>query len=58
MLYYYLSPKAYESVQSACYPPSTRVPLIVYFNESDGLVTFEKDEEAIGYIKQLNQEPG
>ncbi|WP_088103156.1 hypothetical protein [Halalkalibacter urbisdiaboli] len=36
--------------------PYTQVPLIVYFNERDGLVTFEKDEEILKVIFQLKQD--
>lgn len=33
--------------------PHTQVPLIVYFNKSDGYVTFEKDEEVLKLLLQL-----
>ncbi|GAE26370.1 hypothetical protein JCM9140_2425 [Halalkalibacter wakoensis JCM 9140] len=35
--------------------PSTQVPLIVYFNESDGHVTFEKDQELLNVLIELTE---
>ncbi|WP_100406388.1 hypothetical protein [Bacillus solitudinis] len=36
--------------------PYTQVPLIIYFNERDGVVTFEKDEEILNIILKLKQD--
>ncbi|MBP3952376.1 hypothetical protein [Bacillus suaedae] len=36
--------------------PNTQVPLIVYFNESDGHVTFEKDNEVLELLLQLQKD--
>ncbi|WP_017728972.1 hypothetical protein [Halalkalibacterium ligniniphilum] len=36
--------------------PYTHVPLIVYFNESNGVVSFEKDEEMIKLIWTFEKE--
>lgn len=33
--------------------PHTHVPLIIYFNKSDGYVTFEKDNEVLKLLLQL-----
>jgi hypothetical protein len=34
--------------------PYTHVPLIVYFNKRDGYVTFEKDNEVLTLLLQLD----
>ncbi|ARK29006.1 hypothetical protein [Halalkalibacter krulwichiae] len=36
--------------------PYTHVPLIVYFNESEGYVTFEKDQEVLQLLLQLDED--
>lgn len=36
--------------------PYTHVPLIVYFNESSGYLTFEKDQEVLQLLLQLEEE--
>ena len=33
--------------------PYTQVPLIIYFNQSDGHVTFEKDNEVLNLLLKL-----
>ncbi|KHF41301.1 hypothetical protein [Halalkalibacter okhensis] len=35
--------------------PHTQIPLIVYFNESNGHVTFEKDNEVLEIILELTE---
>ncbi|WP_368505635.1 hypothetical protein AB3N04_08535 [Alkalihalophilus sp. As8PL] len=36
--------------------PHTQIPLIVYFNERDGYVTFEKDEDVLKVLFELKDE--
>ncbi|WP_332691493.1 hypothetical protein [Halalkalibacter lacteus] len=36
--------------------PHTQVPLIVYFNQSNGHVTFEKDNEILELLLKLQKE--
>jgi hypothetical protein len=38
--------------------PHTQVPLIVYFNQSNGHVTFEKDNEILELLLNLQKELG
>ncbi|MCM3762222.1 hypothetical protein M3212_15725 [Alkalihalobacillus oceani] len=38
--------------------PYTQVPLIVYFNESDGHVTFEKDQEVLDILIKMEKKIG
>ncbi|WP_100371804.1 hypothetical protein [Bacillus sp. FJAT-45037] len=33
--------------------PHTQIPLIIYFNERDGFVTFEKDEDVLSILLEL-----
>ncbi|MDT8860963.1 hypothetical protein N0O92_12040 [Alkalihalobacillus sp. MEB130] len=35
--------------------PHTQIPLIVYFNESNGHVTFEKDNEVLQILLELTE---
>ncbi|MCL7749338.1 MULTISPECIES: hypothetical protein [Halalkalibacter] len=35
--------------------PHTQIPLIVYFNESNGHVTFEKDNEVLEILLELTE---
>ena len=35
--------------------PYTQVPMIVYFNQSDRHVTFEKDNEVLGLLMKLEK---